>query len=179
MTQVVALILAEHHTVRAEKAGGTDFPILGPACGTVGGDVLCLPRPDDRHEDGGGDGDEAARRRDERAFDEDRRRIGIEREPPPKEGRRIVDRPAGQIEPRVAELRLEAEAEGNPLRRGPGHYQDNGEDDGDLAPEYSASTHKGSNRQKRWSRSENRHLRERQQERWRGRAAGYYQRQIG
>src|SRR5690606_2472094 len=141
----VAVVLAEHHTVSAEQSGGTDFPVFGPACRAVGGDVLCFPRPDDRHEDGGGDGDETARRRDERAFDEDRRRIGIEREPPPKEGRRIVDRPAGQIEPRVAELRLKPEPPCGPLCRRPGHYQDNGEDDGDLAPEYSASTHKGSN----------------------------------
>src|SRR3546814_15877346 len=66
----------------------------------------------------------------------------------------IVERPSGQIEPRRTKLGLEAEAKGYPLRCGPGHHHDNGEDNGNLPPEYSASTHTGSNRQARRSRSD-------------------------
>src|SRR3546814_9647102 len=65
-----------------------------------------------------------------RAFHENRGCISVEGEPPPEEGGRIVERPSGQIEPRRTKLGLEAEAKGYPLRCGPGHHHDNGEDNG-------------------------------------------------
>lgn len=48
----------------------------------------------------------------------------------------MVERPTGQIEPRASELGLKAEPERHPLRRGPCLRHDNGEDDGNLPPEY-------------------------------------------
>ncbi|MDF5462961.1 hypothetical protein P3710_28705, partial [Vibrio parahaemolyticus] len=46
---------------------------------------------------------------------------------------------AHQLEPRIAKLRLEAEAECYPLRRRPRHHQNDGENDSDLTPKDSAS----------------------------------------
>ena len=179
MAQIVVGITAEQDAIGAEQAGRTDFPIFRPSSRTVGGDIAGLPRPDDRHEDGGGNGEDTAGRGDGRALHEDRGRIGVKGEPPPEEGGRMVERPTGQIEPGASELGLEAEPERHPLRRRPGHHQNNDEDDGNLPPEYSASTHTGSNRQERRSRSENRCFRERQQQRFGRRATGYDRRQIG
>ncbi|MGU2340149.1 hypothetical protein, partial [Pseudomonas aeruginosa] len=53
--------------------------------------------------------------------------------------RRIIDRQAAQLEPWRSKLRLEAESEGDPLRRRPRHHQNDGEDDSDLTPKDSAS----------------------------------------
>ena len=139
MAQIVLGMTAEDHAIGAEQPRRADFPILGPSRRSVCGDVACFPRPDDRHEDGGGDGEEAARYRDDAALNEDRGRIGIERKPPPEEGRRIIDRQAGQLEPWRSKLRLEAEAKRSPLRRCPHHHQNDGEDDRDLAPKDSSS----------------------------------------
>ena len=50
-----------------------------------------------------------------------------------------MDRQARQLEPWCSKLRLEAESEGNPLRRRPRHHQNDGEDDSDLTPKDSAS----------------------------------------
>ena len=80
---------------------------------------------------------------------------------------------------REAELWLEAVPESHPLRCSPDHHHDDGEHDNDLAPEYSASTHTGSNWQERRSRSENRGSCEWQQEKQGCRVAGYYRRYIG
>lgn len=139
MAQVVPVVSAEQDAIGTEQAGGADFPILCPSRRTIGGDVARLPCPDDRHEDGGGDGEETARYGDDAALDEDRGRVGVERKPPPKEGRRIIDRQANQLEPRIAKLGLEAETKRYPLRRRPRHHQDDGEDYGDLTPKDSAS----------------------------------------
>src|SRR5690606_37552499 len=179
MAQIVPVVSAEQDAIGAEQAGAADFPAISPSRRSVGGDVARFPRPDDRHEDGGGNGEEAARYRDYAALHEDRRRISIEGEPPPEESRRIIDRQARHLEPWVAKLGLEAEAEGNPLRRHPRHHQNDGEDDSDLTPKDSASAHTGSSRQKRRSRSESRQNRDGQQERGCRRAAGYYRRQMG
>lgn len=139
MAQIVPVVSAEHHAIGTEQAGAANFLVLGPSRRSVGGDVARFTRPNDRHEDGGCDGEEAARYRDDAALDEDRGRIGVERKPPPEEGGRVIDRPAGQLEPRIAELRLEPEAERRPLRRRPRHHQNDGEDDSDLTPKDSAS----------------------------------------
>src|SRR5690606_5236319 len=139
MAQILPVVSAEQDAIGAEQSGRADFPGLGPSRRSVSGDVARFPRPDDRHEDGGGNGEEAARYGDDAALDEDRGRIGIEGEPPPEEGRRIVDRQARQLEPWIAKLGLEAKAERYPLRRRPRHHQNDGEDDSDLTPKDSAS----------------------------------------
>ena len=165
MAQIVAFAPAEHDAIGAEQSGRADFLVLGPSCRSIGGDVARLPRPDDRHHDCGGDGHKPARRCDDAALDENRRCIGVEGIPPPEQRGWVVDRPAGQLEPWIAELRLKAETPCGPLRRRPSHHQNDGEDDGDLTPKDSASAHTGSSRKKRRSRSESRQLWDRQQER--------------
>ncbi len=139
MAQIVLRMPAEHYAIGAEQSGRTDFLVFRPSRRSVGGDVAGFPRSNDRHEDGGGDGDEAARYRDDAALDEDSGRVGVEGKPPPEEGRRIIDRQARQIEPWRSKLGLEAEAKGNPLRRRPRHHQNDGDDYGDLTPKDSAS----------------------------------------
>ena len=149
MAQIVPVVSAEQDAIGAEQSGRMDFLALGPSRRSIGGDVARFPRPDDRHEDGGGDGEEAARYRDDAALDEDRGRVGVERKPPPEEGGRIIDRQARQLEPWCSKLRLEAEAERRPLRRCPHHHQNDGEDGTNLPPKDSASAHTGSSRQKK------------------------------
>src|SRR3546814_13642321 len=129
--------------------------IFRTASRAVGGDIAGFACPDDRHEDVGGDGKNTAGRGNGRAFHENRGCISVEGEPPPEEGGRIVERPSGQIELRRTKLGLEAEANGYPLRCAPGHHHDNGEDNGNLPPEYSPSTHTGPNPQESRIRTEN------------------------
>ncbi len=135
VAEIGVIELAKHNAVRAEKPGRLHLSAVGPAGGAVGLDVLRFARPPDRHANGNCDRDEAAGRRDIGALDKDRRRIGVVEIPPPEEGRRVIDRPARNLEPWMAELRLEAKAVCRPLRRGPGREQHDQEDDGDLAPE--------------------------------------------
>ena len=97
MAQIVPFVSAEHDAIGAKQAGAADFLVLGPSRRSVGGDVARFPRADDRHEDCGGDGEEAARHGDDAALDEDRGRVGVERKPPPEEGGRIIDRQARQL----------------------------------------------------------------------------------
>src|SRR5690606_35639695 len=107
----------------------------GPSGRAIGGGVLRLACAPDRHADGDGDGDEATRRRDDPALGEDLRRVGVVEIPPPEDGRRIIDRNAGEFEPRRAELGLKAEAPGDVLGGAPSGEEDDEEDDGDLPPE--------------------------------------------
>ena len=134
MAQIVPVVLAEQDAIGAEQSGRADFLVLGPSRRTVGRYVPGFPCPDDRHEDGGGDGEEAARYRDDAALDKDRGRVGVERKPPPEEGRRIINWQANQLEPWCSKLGLKAEAKRYPLRRCPRHHQNDGEDYGDLTP---------------------------------------------
>ncbi|SFA59677.1 hypothetical protein SAMN04487972_1252 [Paracoccus halophilus] len=179
MTKIILAVPPQHDAIGAEQSGRMDFLILGPSRRTVGGNIAGFPCPDDRHEEGGSYGKNRPGRGDERAFGKDAGRIGVIGKPPPEEGRWIIERPSRNIEPGIAELWLEAEPESHPLRCSPDHHHDDGEDDNDLAPEYSPSTHIDSNRQKRRSRSENGRFREVQQPRCGHRAAEYYRRQIG
>src|SRR3546814_19068526 len=94
-----------------------NLAMFRPSRRAVGGDIAGFACPDDRHEDGGGDGKNTAGRGNGRAFHENRGCISVEGEPPPEEGGRIVERPSGQIEPRRTKLGLEAAAKGHPLRR--------------------------------------------------------------
>ena len=135
VTEIVPGELAEDDAVGSEQTRRLHFAPFGPARRAVCLDVLRLAGAPDGHADGDGDGDEAPGRRDVGAFDEDRRRIGVVEVPPPEEGRRIIDRPARQIEPGGAELGLESKPPGRPLRRRPGREEHDQEDGGDLAPE--------------------------------------------
>src|SRR5690606_34980988 len=58
-------------------------------------------------------------------------------------GRRRVNRPAGQLEPRIAKLRLEAEPPSHPLRRTPDRHQHDQGTGRDLAPQDFCPGHGG------------------------------------
>src|SRR5712691_12414512 len=145
MAQIVPGMAAEDDTIRAEQSGLTDFLIGGPTRRTIGLDVLCLARSQDRQGDGDRDGDESPRCSDKGAFDEYRRRIRVVGIPPPKERRRVIDRRAlRQFEPGLPELRLKTEPPSRPLRCGPGRRQHDSQDEGDLTPENTVSRHSNS-----------------------------------
>ena len=114
---------------------------------------LGLPRPPDRHGDGHDDRGDAAGRRDIGALDEDLARIGVVGEPPPEEGRRLVDGPAEDIKPGVAELRLEAELPCGPFRRRPDEGEHDGADEEHLAPEDLGRVHGDEGSAKVWGRT--------------------------
>src|SRR5216684_1112839 len=163
MAQIVPGMAAEDDTVGAEQSGRANFLVGGPARRTIGLDVLCLARPQDRHGDGDRNGDESAGRCNKGALDEYRWRIGIVGIPPPKERRRVIDRHAlRQFEPGRSELRLKTEPPSRPLRCGPGRRQHDSQDEGDLTPENTVSRHDDSDRLVMRSRSENKPVGERQ-----------------
>ena len=135
MAEILALMPAEYDSVGAEQSCRLHLFRSCPAGRAIGLDVLGFTRPPYRHADRDGDGDEATRRGDVGALDEDRRRIGVVEIPPPEEGRGIIDRPSGQFEPRLTELGLEAETVGCPLRGAPGRHQHDQENGEDLPPE--------------------------------------------
>ena len=135
MAKIVVAPSAEQHAVVAEQAGFANFARLGPARRAVGRDALDLSRPPDRHGDRNDDGGDPAGGGDIGALDEDLARIGVVGEPPPEEGRRLIERPAEDLEPRAAELGLERKAPGNPLRRSPDEGEHDEADEEHLAPE--------------------------------------------
>ena len=124
-----------------EKPGLANLARLGPARGPVGRDLLHFARPPHRHGDGHDERGDAAGARDEAARDEDLVGVGVVGEPPPEEGGRLVDRPAEQHEPGMAELRLEGELPSGPLRRRPHEAEDDSTDEKDLAPENLGRVH--------------------------------------
>jgi hypothetical protein len=114
------------------------LPHLGcfrPVSGAIGGDLLHLARTPYRHGDRDDNGCDPARGCDVGAFDEDRSRVCVVGEPPPKEGWRVIDRPAEDVEPGVSQLGLECQAPGDPLRRRPEEGEYNGTNGEDLALE--------------------------------------------
>ena len=123
MPQIVTAELAEHDAIRAEESSRLHFVGLRPAGRAVCLDIAGFAGAQHGHEDRDGDGDETAGGGDNRAFIEDRRRIGVVEIPPPEESRRMVDRPAGQLEPRITKLRLEAEPPCCPLCCSPNRHQ--------------------------------------------------------
>ena len=126
---------AEHHAVVAKEARLPHLRRFRPVGGAIGGDFLHFARTPHGHSDRDDNGCDPARGRDVGAFDEDRSRIGVVGEPPPKEGWRVVDRPAEDVEPGVSQLGLECQAPGDPLRRRPEEGEHNGANGEDLAPE--------------------------------------------
>src|SRR5712664_4051254 len=116
MAQIVPGMATEDDTVRTEQSGRADFLVGGPARRTIGLDVFCLARPQDRQGDGERDGDESPRCGDKGAFDEHRGRVRVVGIPPPKERRRVIYWHAPrQFEPRLPELRLKTEPPGRRL----------------------------------------------------------------
>ncbi len=61
-------------------------------------------------------------------------RVGVEREPPPEEQRRVIDRPAQNLEPGPARFRLKGQRPSGPLRRGPDEAEHDGKHRDQLAP---------------------------------------------
>jgi hypothetical protein len=102
----------EDDAVRVEQPGGLHLLGIRPARRAVGLGVPRLARAPDRHADGG----EAAGRSDQGTLYEDARRVSVEEVPPPEEGRRRIDRQAGEID-RCAKLRLEVKTPSKDNRR--------------------------------------------------------------
>src|SRR3981081_542988 len=138
---VVAVELTQDNAIRTEKSGRSDLPRISPASRAVGFDILGLTCPPDRHADRYGNGDKTSRRRDEGTLDKDQRRIGVVDEPPPEEGRWVVDLPTRQLEPGAAKLRLVGEPPGGPLGCSPDGEQNDQADNDHLSPEDFGSGH--------------------------------------
>ena len=153
VAEVAVAPAAEEHAVRAEEAGMAHFTRLCPARGPVGRAPFDLPRPPDRHGDGHDDRGDAAGRRDIGALDENITCVGVVGEPPPEEGRRLVDGPAEDIKPGVAELRLEAELPCGPFRRSPDEGKNDGADEEHLSPEDLGRVHGDEGSAKVWGRT--------------------------
>ena len=119
VAQIFVTPPAEHHAVMAKEAGKPHFPGLRPPSRAVSGDLLHLPGTPHGHRDRDGGGCDPTGRRDVGAFDEDRSRVCVVGEPPPKNGRWVVDRPAEDVEPRVSQSGLECQTPGDPLRLPP------------------------------------------------------------
>lgn len=99
VSQIGSVKPAENDTIVAEKTRGLDLIRLGPASRAEGTHVLGFARPVNRHEDGDSDRDESTRSRNTGALQKDVWRVSIEKEPPPEESRRRIDRQADQREP--------------------------------------------------------------------------------
>ena len=119
VAEIGATPAAEKNAVGMKKSRLANLARLGPARGAIGRDLLHFARAPDRHGDGHHEGRDTAGARDEAARDEDLVGVGVVGEPPPEEGGRLIDRPAEQGEPGMAELRLEGELPGGPFRRRP------------------------------------------------------------
>ncbi len=102
MAQVVGAELAQHYAIGTHQTRVACLAHCRPARRAVGGHVLGLARAPDRHADRHGNRDQSSRGRDEGAFDEDGRRIGVIRVPPPEEGGREVDRTRRRARTRAA-----------------------------------------------------------------------------
>ena len=135
VAQIVVAPSAEQRAIMAEQAGLSNFPGFGPAGRAISGGALCLPGPPYRHGDRHDDGRDPAGGGDVRALDEDVARIRVVGEPPPKEGRRLIDWPAEEFEPWKAELGLEGQTPSDPLRCSPDEGERHGADEEHLAPE--------------------------------------------
>ena len=153
VAEIVVMPATEEHAVMAEHAGLPDFVRLGPSGGTICRDPLGLPRPPDRNGDGHDDRGDAAGCCDVGAFDEDLARIGVVGEPPPEERRRLVDGPAEDFKPGVAELGLEGEPPCGPFRRRPDEGEDDGADEEHLAPEDLGRVHDDGGSAEGWGRT--------------------------
>ena len=110
---------AEKNAVRMKKSRLANLARFGPSRGPIGRDLLHFAGAPDRHGDRHHEGSDTASAGNEAASDEDFVGVGVVSEPPPEEGRRLVDRPAEQDEPGPAELRLKGELPGGPFRRRP------------------------------------------------------------
>src|SRR5579862_2762789 len=141
VAQIGATPEAEQNAVGTEKPSLANLARLSPARGAVGRDLLYLARAPHRHGDGNDEGGDSSRASDEAAGDEDVVGVGVVGEPPPEEGGRLVDRPAEQHEPGMAELRLKGELRSGPLRRSPHEAEDDCTDEKDLAPENFGRAH--------------------------------------
>ncbi len=135
MAQIVVSPSPEQRSIMASEAGLSNFPGFGPPGRAISGGALCLPGSPYGHGDRHGDGRDPSGGSDVRAFDEDVARIRVVGEPPPKEGRRLIDGPTEEFEPWKAELGLEGQTPSDPLRCSPDEGERHGADEEHLAPE--------------------------------------------
>ncbi|MCY1169727.1 hypothetical protein D9M73_97760 [compost metagenome] len=141
VTEVGSVPAAEQYAIWVKKAGCADLAFLGPASRTVGRGALYLARTPDRHGDRDDEGSDPACASDEAAGDENVVCVSVEREPPPEEGHREIDRPSEEREPGATELRLEGKLPRRPLRRGPDEAERGRAHNEDLQPEYFGRVH--------------------------------------
>ena len=133
--QIIGVEAPQERTVVIEESGTSDFGTRGPTGRPVGGDAARLACTSDRQAEGYGNRRKAPGGRDHRAFDEDQRRISIIDEPPPEEGRRQMDRLAGDQKPGRSERLLKPKPPGRPLGSAPHSGESCGADQKDLTPE--------------------------------------------
>src|SRR3546814_247432 len=94
VAQIGMIVVPQHDTISPEKTGGAPLLLPGQASRAIGLDLLGFAGSPNGPADGDGAREEAAGNGDERALDEDRRRIGVVEIPPPVKFGRIVERPA-------------------------------------------------------------------------------------
>ena len=135
MPQIVASEPAQHDPFAPEHPGSTNLAPARPSRRTIGLGLLPFAGAPYRHGNRDDDGGEPARRCNQRPLVEDRRRIGVEGEPPPEEGRRRIDGIIAKAEPGFAEFGLEGERRRRPLRRAPDRQEDDQKHGRNLAPE--------------------------------------------
>ena len=124
----------ENDAIGAQHVGSPYLAVLRPACRSIGLGPPALARTPHRHADRDDNRQQPARRGDRGAAVEDRRRIGVERKPPPEEGWRRIDGIVTDAEPGSAERRLKSERFRRRLGRGPDRREDDQQHREDLAP---------------------------------------------
>ena len=135
MAEVPATPSPKEHTIVTEQARLAHLTAFGPSRRPIGRHPLGLTGAQNRHRRRHGDRGKTTGGRNISALIKDLRRIGIEGEPPPEEGTRLIDRPAEQFEPRASELRLKSKPPCGQLGRCPDESQHNESDENDLAPQ--------------------------------------------
>ena len=141
MAQIGGMPSTQQHAIGVKEPGFADLPFVCPAGGAVGRGSLHLSRPPHGHGDGDNECGDSTGAGDEPAGHKNLVRVGVEREPPPKEGWREVDRPSEEREPGAAKLRLEGELPGCPFGRRPDEAEHGRADHEDLEPENLGRVH--------------------------------------
>ena len=142
VAEIGATPAAEKNAVRMKKSRLANLARFSPSRGPIGRDLLHFARTPDRHGDRHHEGSDTAGACNEAASDEDLVGVSIVSNPPPKEGRWLVDRPAEEHEPGTAKLRLEGELPSRPLCCRPHKDEDGSADEKDLDPEDFGRVHR-------------------------------------
>src|SRR6267154_2417750 len=121
--------------VGPKKSRAPNLLYVGPPRRAIRRHVLGFLRAPDREDDGNSHGCDPTSCGDAPALNENLRCVGVELEPPDKEGERLIDRPAPDHEPGRPELRLESQAPGGPFGRRPEKGDHDHRHEEQLAPE--------------------------------------------